>query len=187
MTNRMIASAIALAAIASSQAAQAQQQACINPADLSDAVIYAMPMAFDAARTTCTNRLSKNGFMATKGDAFIAPYRTAQNTAWPGALRVIKAFMADKARGEDGADTADMSAMIASMPESALRPLIDAFVGQMIAEKIKPASCSKIERGIELVSPLPAENVGGLATFLIELGEIKDPMLCSATASVPRK
>lgn len=187
MTSKMIAPVIALAALASAQTAQAQQQACVNPADLSDAVVYAMPIAYDAARTACINRLSKNGFMASKGDAFIAPYRTAQNNAWPGALRVIKAFAADNAKGAEGAAGADMGAIFGSMPENALRPFVDAFVGQMIAEEIKPASCNKIERGLELVSPLPVSNVGGLVTFIADLTDLKNPALCPAPATTTKK
>lgn len=186
MTKTMIAPVIALVALGSAQAAQAQQQACVAAADLSDAVVYAMPLAFDAARTICTNRLSKSGFMASKGDAYIAPFRTAQNKAWPGAFRVIKSFMASNAQGEEGAGSAEISGMIATMPESALRPFVDAFVGQMIAEEIKPASCGKIERGLELVSPLPTENMGALVAFMLDIAEVKNPALCTAPAT-PKK
>ncbi len=180
MTQRMIAPLVALAALASAQTAQAQQQACVAPADLSDAVVYAMPIAFDAARTACANRLTRNGFMATKGDGYIAQFRSQQDKAWPGAFRMIKTFMSEQ--NKEGADKsdADIGAMIANMPESALRPFLDALIGQMIAEQIKPDSCNKIERGLELVSPLPTENVGALVAFLIEVAEVKNPPVCAA-------
>lgn len=180
MTRRMIAPLVALAALASAQAAQAQQQACVAPADLSDAVVYALPIAFDAARTTCANRLNRNGFMATKGDAYIAQFRSQQDKAWPGAFRMIKTFMADKAKEDAEASDVDIGAMMANMPEGALRPFLDALVGQMIAEQIKPDSCAKIERGLELVSPLPTENVGALVAFLVEVSDVKNPPVCTA-------
>lgn len=179
MTHRMIAPALALAALATAQTAQAQQQACVQAADLSDAVIYAMPIAFDAARTACANRLSRDGFMAKRGEGYIAAFRAGQNKAWPGAFRVIRTFMDQGGSGESPVD-ADMMAMLSAMPQESLRPFVDALTGQMIAEEIKPESCDKIERGLELLSPLPTENVGGLIAFLVEVSEIKNPPVCPA-------
>jgi hypothetical protein len=179
MPNRMIAPVIALAALATAQTAQAQQQACVAPADLSDAVVYSMPIAFDAARTACANRLTRGGFMATRGEAYIAQFRAGQSKAWPGAFRLLKNFMAEQKQTEEGQSGMDVAAMLQGMPESAVRPFVDAFVGQMIAEEIKPDSCGKIERGLELISPLPTGNVGGLIAFLVEVSDIKNPTVCS--------
>jgi hypothetical protein len=179
MTTRFIAPALALAALASSQTALAQQQACVAPADLSDAVVYAMPIAYDAARTACSNRLARDGFMATRGEAYIEAFRAEQNEAWPGAFRFLKSFM--EKDGGEGGSSPDMGAMLGSMPEEALRPFVDALVGQMIAAEIKGDTCGKIERGIELLSPLPTDNIGGLIAFLFELTDMKNPQICAAT------
>ncbi len=189
MPNRMIASLLALAALASAQTAQAQEQeqGCVEPADLSDAVVYAMPIAFDAARTACANRLTRGSFMATEGDNYIAQFRSQQDKAWPGAFRMIKTFMADENKGGADASSADIGTMIASMPEGALRPFLDALIGQMIAEEIKPDSCAKIERGLELISPLPTNNVGALVAFIIEVSDIKNPPVCASPQPAPKR
>lgn len=181
MTTRLLAPALAFAALATSQTALAQSQACVARADMSDAVVYAMPIAYDAARNACTNRLTSNGFMASRGDAYIEPFRTGQDKAWPGAFRFLKTFM-NKDAGEGGSQ-ADMAAMLGSMPEDALRPFVDALVGQMIAAEIKGDSCAKIERGLELLSPLPTENIGGLIAFIAELAELKEPPVCAGPAA----
>jgi hypothetical protein len=76
-----------------------------------------------------------------------------------------------------------MSAIVANLPDDALRPFVDALVGQMIAKEIKGDSCGKIERMLELVSPLPTENVGGLIAFIAEVAEIKDPPICGTAAA----
>lgn len=182
---RALAPALAFGALASAQAAHAQQAACVNPSDLSDAVVYAMPIAFDATRTACANRLSRDGFIARQGESYIATFRSGQDKAWPGAFRFLKTFMA-----EDGAPAAgdgmDIQAMLSAMPAETLRPFVDALVGQMIAEEIKGDSCDKIERGMELVSPLPTANVGGLVAFIVELSGMKNPELCPAATSVNR-
>ncbi|NCP13206.1 MAG: hypothetical protein GW858_03455 [Sphingomonadales bacterium] len=181
MAHRMIAPALALAALATSQTAVAQAQVCVSSADLSDAVVYAMPIAYDATRTACANRLSATGFMVTGGDAYIGQFRAGQNQAWPGAFRVLKTFMASDSAAESGAPM-EMDAMLSAMPEESLRPFVDALVGQMIAEEIKGDTCDKIERGLELISPLPTGNVGGLVAFIAEMTELKSPPICGAAA-----
>ncbi|MCM0000465.1 MAG: hypothetical protein NBV68_13860 [Erythrobacter sp.] len=183
MTRSLIAPALALTALASATSAQAQQQACVQPADLADAVVYAMPIAFDAARTACGDRFAASGFIAREGDAYISTFRGGQNKAWPGAFRFLKTFMNEGGAGQKGKD-ADMAAMIGALPKEALRPFVDALVGQMIASEIKPDSCGKIERGVELLSPLPGENLGGLIAFIVELTDMKNPPACSAAATV---
>lgn len=185
MINRIIAPAFALAALASAQAAQAQQQPCVAAADLSDAVVYTMPIAFDAARNACANRLTREGFMANGGEQFIADFRSRQNASWPGAFRLLKVFMADESRA--GAADMDMTAMIAALPEDSLRPFVDGMVGQMIAQEIKGDSCAKIERGLELISPLPTDNVGGLFAFIAEVAEMKSPTICGAAPAQAKK
>lgn len=177
MTSRMIAPVLALAALATAQAAHAQQKACVAPADLSDTVVYVMPIAFDAAQTACANRLTRDGFMARDGEAFIAQFRAGQNAAWPGAFRLLKTFMADE--GRSGRDR-DMTAMLTALPEESIRPFVDGLVGQMIAAEIKGDSCTQIERGLELISPLPTTNVGGLFAFIAEMADLKNPPVCSA-------
>ena len=189
LPTRLIAPALALTALATSQTALAQQQACVAPADLSDAVVYVMPIAFDAAQTACANRLSRDGFMATGGETYISQFRSGQDKAWPGAFRFLKTFM-DKDNGGDSGSQDQMGAMLASMPEEALRPFVDALVGQMIAAEIKGDACGQIERGLELFSPMPVENVGGIVAFIAELTDLKNPPVCgaaSATTGTARK
>lgn len=187
MTRRIFPPLAALAALASAQAAQAQQQACVAAGDLADAVTYAMPLAYDAVRTTCTNRLARGGFIATRGDAYMDQFRSRQNSAWPGAFRVLKSFMAGEDKGDGAAGGTDITRLVAGMPESTIRPFVDGLIGQMIAEEIKPADCGKIERGLEVVSPMPAENVGPLVGFLFEVSGMKNPEVCSAAAAAPKR
>jgi hypothetical protein len=184
MTTRIIAPVLALAALATAQTAQAQEQTCVAAADLGDAVVYAMPIAFDAAQNACANRLSRDGFMATGGQTFIANFRAGQDKAWPGAFRLLKTFMAnDDASGEDD----NINAMIGALPEDALRPFVDGLVGQMIAKEIKGDSCTKIERGLELISPLPTENVGGLFAFIADIADLKNPPICGSVQTAMKE
>ena len=182
MTKRAFASALALVALATAHTAQAQQQTCVAAADLGDTVLYAMPIAYDAVSTTCARQLKADGFMARGGGKFIDNFRARQDSAWPGAFRLLKTFMAQNNAEKGGTDT-DMTAMIAALPEESLRPFVDGLVGQMIAKEIKPDSCGKIERGLELLSPLPVDNVAGLMSFIAELADLKNPSICPADAA----
>ena len=63
-------------------------------------------------------------------------------------------------------------------------PLVDIFVGQMIkddlAKEIKPETCGDIAEVMELVAPLPPENIGGLAGFLARVAGLENPPVCGA-------
>lgn len=180
MARRVVAPALALIALASASAAQAQQKACVAPADFSDAVLYAMPIAYDAVSTSCERKLNKDGFVARHGSAFIANFRSRQDSAWPGAFRLIKVFVAD-ANAVEGKSGGNLTAMITALPEKSLRPFVDGMVGQLIAAEIKPDFCGKIERGLELLALLPPEKVAGVLAFITELTELKKPSICSVT------
>ena len=182
MKTKILSAALAFTALGSAQAAVAQQ-ACVQSEDLSDAVTYAMPMLYDAMLDPCANEFAASEFMSTEADAFIAQFGAMQDQAWPGTLRLIKVFMAadaaEKGEGED-----PMMAAFEQMPPEALRPLVDIFVGQMItddlAKDLKPSTCGDIAEVMELVSPLPPENIGGLAGFIARVTGLDNPPLCAA-------
>jgi hypothetical protein len=173
-----LAPVLAFAAVGQAQAAQVQQ-ACIAPADLGDTMVYAVPIAFDAARTACARQLKSDGFFARGGERFVSNFRARQNAAWPGAFRTMKVLLAEEGSAAKAGDL-DIMALAQAMPEGNLRPFVDGLMGQMIAEEIKPSSCGKIERGMELLSPLPVDNVAGLMSFVVELLGLDKPALCPA-------
>ena len=188
MTRSFLAPLVGLSALASAQAAQAQQQACVAPTDLGDSVVYVLPIAYDAARNACASQFASDGFVATRGDRFISAFRQRQGASWPGALRMLKVFMAQQNGAETSARSEfDINAMIAALPEANLRPLVDGLVGQMIAGEITPDNCNRIERGMELLSPLPTENVAGLASFIADIAELKRLTICPAPTARLRK
>ncbi|MEL7197167.1 MAG: hypothetical protein AAGL10_02535 [Pseudomonadota bacterium] len=178
----LIAPALALAALGTGQTAQAQQS-CIAPEDVTDMVTYIVPLAFDAAMQTCDAQYEASGFMKTKGDAFADRFRAKQDAAWPGAYRLGKQMMATRAAeraGEGDAADAGMIELIDQMPDDQVRPFVDGFIQQVISSEIKPDTCSNIERGLALLSPLPVENTSGLVTFVLQMTGVKDPQICPA-------
>lgn len=179
MKRSILASALSLAALTSAQAAQAQQ-ACIMPADAADTVMYLMPVAYDGALKSCKSAFSDDAFLpSADGRAYIEKFRSKQDETWPGTYRAAQVMIASQGDQDGG-----MAETLGALDESQLRPFADALLGQMIAEEIKPDSCDKIDRGVELLSPLPAENVGGLVTFVLEMVGGGDLPVCNADGTV---
>ncbi|NQX95514.1 MAG: hypothetical protein HRT64_11470 [Erythrobacter sp.] len=180
MKSTLLASALGFAALASAQAAQAQN-ACIMPEDAADTVMYLMPIAYDGMLKTCKNEFSDDSFLpSADGRNYIEKFRTISDETWPGTYRAVEVLMASQGGEDDG-----MAETLGQLDSDQLRPFADAFVGQIIAQEIKPDSCGKIDRGVELLSPLPAENVGGLVSFVLELvGGGNDLPICNADGTV---
>jgi len=163
---------LALAAMGTAQATQAQQ-VCVAPDDAADAMVYVMPGAYEAVLTTCSGEFTDQSFMiSAAGSNFVEQFRAQQDARWPGTMRFFRVFMARETQ-DDG-----MAEVIAALPDDALRPLIDGVLGQMIGKEIKSDNCAKIDRAVELLSPLPAENIAGLVSFILPEVDLKNPPVC---------
>lgn len=173
-----LAAAMSFTALATAQGAQAQQ-ACIEPDDLTDTITYAIPLVYDGLQERCAAQFSQNEFMRDGADEFVDEFRAGQDAAWPGALRLLKTFMSSQDGDDDG-----MAEMVASLPDDALRPLVDGIIPPMLGERLgkdgDTAFCGDIAEGMELVAPLPAQNVSMLVTFIAERVGLEDPSICSA-------
>ncbi|MDQ0565196.1 hypothetical protein [Qipengyuania citrea] len=156
---RMGAAALAAFGLLAAQPALAQR--CIAPQDVTDTGIYAVPILAEGFRASCTPYLAEDGFFATRGEAFVAPYASIQSDRWPGAFRTFMALA--NGREDDGT-----AAMLSDLPPETLRPIVDAFLAQ------------KIEQAMELLAPLPPENFGGLLTFILDVTDVKEPGICPA-------
>lgn len=180
MKKTLFAPALGFVALASAQAAQAQN-VCVNAEDAGDAVVYAMPLAYEAAKKACKNELAETSFLrGDKGAAFIETFRERQDASWPGTVRMLKIFIAQSGEGADDG----MAQMLNSMEDDALRPFVDALGGQMLAQEIKPDSCATIDKAAELMSPLPADNVSGLVSLILQQVDLKNPPVCGVDGTV---
>ncbi|ABC63351.1 hypothetical protein [Erythrobacter litoralis] len=167
---KLAKTAVALAALAGSQAAQAQ--ACIDQQDLSDAVVYFVPVLSESFQKRCASQLAPNGFMATQGDTMIAQFEPLQADKFPAAMRVLDSFTGDNE------EAASFLALTSELPPESIRPLVDGIIANEFAKDLKLTDCTKIERGLSLIAPLPPENVGGLVSFLMDVADVKKPTVC---------
>lgn len=180
--NRSFAVASAVTAVAALMPAQVNAQvqaakACLSEREIAQMMVYAVPAVVDGVKAKCAKRLSSTGFLATQGTAFSAKYAALQNETWPSAKSAIIKFAGGKTGTAKGSDPL---AQLAALPDSAVRPLVDAMIAQKIGETIKLPGCANVERGMQLASVLNPRDGGALLAFVVAMAKPKDPPICPA-------
>ena len=133
----------------------------LDPEAVAAATRYALPLAFDGYRTACAAEISSDGYVAQNSERLAAKFEEGSEQAWPAAKNLLVSMAA-----EDGGD---MVAFFGAMPDETLKPFVDGIIEVMIAQEIKTENCSDIERGLELLDPMPVENMAGLIGFFIDM------------------
>lgn len=163
---------VALAALAFSVTAAAAPKLPDMSGDEAAALaVYAVPDLIAATKKTCADRLSPNGFLATRGDALAQRYAAQQNVVWPQARAALFKFAAAKA--------GDKVKEFATLPDDAIRPLADALIQQEVAQKIHPGSCRNIERMAQAISPLEPAVAGRILSVLFDFASASDKLVAS--------
>jgi len=180
---RLPAYAALSAAVAALVPAQAQAQAqaakaCLTEREVAQMAIYAVPAVVEGVRGKCAARLARTGFLATKGDSFAAKYAALQNETWPIAKAGVLKFVGTPKPGAAKAN--DPIAMLAGLPDNAVRPLVDAMIAQKVGEEIKPEQCANVERGMQLASVMSPRDSGAMIAFVMAMAKPKNPAICPA-------
>ena len=152
------------------QPAMASAQQCISESQVSDMIVYAVPLALQSVQSKCSAKLARDGFLATEGQAMAEYYAQYKDAAWPGAVEALLVFAGDK--------DPEVGQMFRTMPKEALQPFVDAIVVQKVAEEIPVKDCGKIERVIEAIAPLEPQDAGKLLAVIMSLADIKEPSVC---------
>ena len=174
MVRQRIAATLAICALSHAQVAQAKD--CIAASDVSDAVVYIVPVAHSAFTEKCEAKLENDGFVARRGGEFVAPFREMHSKTWPGAYRALTHFIRDAEQKKQ------LSQFMTSMPPEAASAFFDAVIKMEIVKGIKIEDCGKIERMIEPLAPLPPRNFGqAVAAFVDLVPRKKPPQVCAAT------
>lgn len=174
--------AISIAAGASLVAGQASAQECISQAQISNLAIYAVPLLVDGVQGKCVGQLPSDGFLATSGAEFTAPYTHLQDSVWPEAREGFMYFAANGGKQDEGMQGEGLAnaQLLRSLPDEALRPLFDAIITQKVGESVKLGDCHKVERALELMAPLPPENTGELIALLVSAVGKQEPKVCES-------
>jgi len=143
-----IPAALALwAGMAATGAQAAVPTACVSQAEASTLLLAVAPDAIKAAGTACGAVLPPGALIRQTRGPFIEKYRSAADGAWSGAQAALGKLIGDQGIGLD---------------PSMMRPLVSALVVTALGLKIKPADCTKIDRAVTLLAPLPPANAAEL-------------------------
>ncbi len=154
-----IAASVALTMFAAPASAQTDD---VNPEEVEAAVRYALPYAFDGYLTKCAAGLDADGYSFSNAEQLRAKFSDGSDAYWPDA----KAFLLEMASSEaDG-----MGSVLGMLGDDELKPFVNGVVAALTAEELKVESCSVIERALEIIDPLPADNVAALFGFFAEFG-----------------
>lgn len=171
-------SVFATAALAAILPAQANAAAtCLTEREVANIAVYAVPALVQGVRGKCAARLPKGGFLTAKGDAFAARYAALQGETWPMAKAGIMKFVGGEAAG---AKSGSSIAMIAQLPDEAIRPLVDGLIAQRVGEAVAIDDCGNIERGIQLASVMGPRDSGAIIAFVLAMTKPKNPPICPA-------
>ena len=163
MKKHLTLAAISAALLISPTQAFAQDAADLAEEDITATVRYVLPLMLEAVSRKCAPHLAADGFMATNGDMLLVKYSEGSAVHWPAAKQVFIAIGEDKEPGS--------TAIFNELPDSAVKPLMDAIIPQMLLEEVKPESCPVIERTLELIEPLPADNVAALGGLFFTMSQ----------------
>lgn len=154
--------------------APAHAQSQPGGAEIESAVRFGLPALFAGFQATCSAELADDGYVARNADRLAAKFAQGADAHWPAAKEAL--FMLGEDEGLD-------REMLGEMPDDALKPFVTALLQQMVATEVKPAQCTDIERGLELIDPLPADNIAGLIGFMVEMAERDESGAGSAHAA----
>lgn len=147
--------------------AQAQTQAaCMTEAEATALFSYALPEMLNTVANKCAKTLPASSFLASKGTALVASYRSSVATDWP----LAKAAFLKSA----GPDDSDGARILAEMPDDALKALVGTALNVVVGSDIKPANCPKIDSIVAALAPLPISNISSLLVSIMGLAGGKD-------------
>jgi hypothetical protein len=167
--------AVAAATLALQPVAASAQQACVTEAEVGAVAIYSVPSLLQAVRLKCGNELSANGYIARRGDALAGRYAALQTRVWPRA----KSGMLKVLGGRSGnAQSRQLLSTVGTLPDTAVRPLVDAWIAQEASAKIPARNCRRLEWVIEAMAPIDPEAAGGVLGAIIGLVDPEQLPVC---------
>lgn len=172
----------AAAAALAVQPGLAAAQDCLAEDEVSAMAIYAMPGVVQGVRLRCASKLQPSGFLARSGDAVSARYGRLQGAAWPKAKSGLLKIAESKAASSARLGGADSLKMISTLPDNAVRPLVDALIVQEVAPQIDLKHCGKFELLIQTLSKIEPEVAGSLLGLVAGLVKLDEPSICGVRA-----
>lgn len=154
---KSIACILALAAIGATQPLSAQPlsgEVDLSEREVAQIARFALPSAFQAVQLRCRQHLAADAYLYAEGAALHSRLVAASRGSWPEAR--------DIALGMLTRENSEMAGIFNQMPSETLRPFAEELIAGALASEIEPDNCGQIDRVLELLDPLPAENLAPL-------------------------
>lgn len=143
------------AAVKQGQPLPAAEKACMSRPQLEALITYALPSIIDQLARSCAPSLKPDAYLRMSSGELSARYRTDSEQYWPTARGAVNALT-----GQD----------VSVLGEDTEKAMVTSMVGVGIASAVKPTDCGAVNEAIELLSPLPARNLGRLTAMLAIIG-----------------
>jgi hypothetical protein len=166
MVSKKGLAALAATVLAIQPVVASAQQTCVTEAEVSAVAIYSVPSLIQAMRLKCGNELSSSGYLGRRGDSLAGRYAALQTRVWPRAKSGMLKVLAGQARAGQGRE---LMSTVSTLPDEAVRPLVDAWIVQETSAKIPVANCRRIEWVIEAMAPIDPEVAGGVLGAIVGL------------------
>jgi len=151
-----VAALAAFCATAASSAPPKAPEPCLSRAEAVGFISWAMPGLISGVVGRCRPLLPGDAYLTRSGDDLANRYRANSAAAWPTARSAIGKISGGSIPTTLGDDT--------------VRTLAEAGITAALTGKIKASHCGMVNRILEVLAPLPAANMSGLITVLIEIG-----------------
>ena len=159
---RAIIAGLALLAAQGAEAAQPPQPAkCISRAQINDATLFLLPSALDALAVKCRATLPANAYLFTGGQALSKRLAAAGGDHWQGAMSIVTQLAGDKK-------------LPTGLSPDTARALIRDVLTNEVLNKLKATDCGRINEGLDILAPLPPENIGRMIALAIDIGGESD-------------
>lgn len=135
-----------------SEPVHAQSSVCLTQHEVHEAARWIVPALVDATATRCLPFLPEHSYLSDNANVL-----TGRIASLPGNVDTLYSFLLKMTHGQ-GTEKIERSFFIRTQVNG---------VSELIAKRIKKNSCPFVNRALELLDPLPAENVIGLVEELL--------------------
>ncbi|MEY2942346.1 MAG: hypothetical protein RLY97_360 [Pseudomonadota bacterium] len=141
---------------------KAAETPCFTPAEFTAMATYALPSLITGVAQKCSVTLPATSFLRSSGADLATRYALAKTAAWPATKTAfVRVILSAKP---------EMAELAKSLPEEMQQQMVDTALGTIISEKLPADRCTSVDRLVQLLSPLPAENTAELIGLAVGLG-----------------
>lgn len=160
---------VALPTMATAQTAKQ----CLTPKEAQGLVSFALPDIITSISTKCAPSLGPDSYLSRSGADLAGRHRVVAETSWPSAKLAVRKFM----------DT-DVT-FLNSLSDDVLKGMLTAGISTAIVKDVKTTQCRDINRIVQVLAPLPAENMSQLVGIVLELSSRPPAQAAVAKTKAP--